>query len=153
MTDAPALGDELFDLARMALADLTYQQRRSYELVHGLTQHGTTEPLSERQAADQLGIAKSTMLFHLHAAEKAVWRHIAMHYFDAERSRREDHALPTHVAIPAQEDLHSRRSTHANGYTILGDRSERVIREAKRSTERGRRFHMERAQQEALTHD
>lgn len=169
MSAVATLAPDLFDLVRIALGELSEQQRRVYELTHGIDADGQIESgeMELQQVADQLGVSRGAARWHLAQAERTVYRTIAMHLYNAEVERRDAEAMPTpgdgvhdlgHGAAYVKtidyavggDNLTIRGTRAGTGGTILGPGSERHVREAKRSEAKGRTAALIAAHQECV---
>lgn len=145
------IAPDLFDRMRDALADLPDTQRTVYELVHGLDHDGLTEPCSVLAAADALDIPRGSARWHLVQAECSVYRAIAMHLLSERVALEDDQALPDPGESVAPDMAAGGMRFHSfTGGTVLGERSERFVREAKRSDAKGRTEALIRAHRECV---
>lgn len=169
MSAVANLAPDLFDLVRLGLDHLSEQQRRVYELTHGIDADGQMDAgeMELQQVADLLGVSRGAARWHLAQAERTVYRLIAMHLYNAEVERRDAEAMPdpgdlvphltAHSHSPALtglgengDNLTVRGTRAGTGGTILGPGSERHVREAKRSAAKGRTNALVRAHQECV---
>lgn len=125
-----SVADEVFDLTLRALAKCSEQQRRVYQLVHGITDEGQTEPMRLDAAAHELGLSRSATRWHLAMSETAVYRYIAEHYV----KRRLQETLTELPGTPTVETYTSvgmsirDRAKQAYTNITLGPGSEQVMR-------------------------
>lgn len=158
MSAIASIAPDLFDLTLTALGALSDQQRRVYELTHGLDETGQTDrgEMELQHVADLLEISRGAARWHLAQAERTVYRTIAMHLYAAELERRDAEELPEpgEVVAGAQNQhevgMWVRYRRENNEATILGPGSERHVREAKRSDAKGRTEALVRAHQECV---
>lgn len=169
MSAVATLAPDLFDLTRIALDELSEQQRRVYELTHGIDADGQTDAgeMELQQVADHIGVSRGAARWHLAQAERTVYRAIAMHLYSAEVERLDAAAMPdpgnsewdqgNGSALPKTIDysvggdgLTIRGTRAGTGGTILGPGSERHVREAKRSAAKGRTAALITAHQECV---
>lgn len=141
---AQHIAPRLFDLMVAALAELSEPQRHVFELTHGIDCEGQT-PRGEidlQCAADQLGMKRGTARWHLAMAERAVYRYIAMTLAGEAEADVIANAMPdpgpTVVDSDSNDLTFSYLRTGYGSGVILGERSERFVRESKRSDAKGR---------------
>lgn len=128
-----SLADEVFDLTIEALTYCSEQQRAVYQLVHGITAEGTTEPLRIEQAATHLGLSRSATRWHLAMSEAIIYKHIARHYIIQQRATLDanTYELPgvSTLETSTRHGISIRdRSKQAYTNIKLGEGSEAVMR-------------------------
>ena len=140
MTNSLDLADELHDLTIQALQTCTPTQRTIFQLRTGITNNGTTTPLTINEIAQQLNLSTSSIITHQAFAESKVYRHINLNLIRKEQTRRAEtmfDGTPTLGTTPNYPDVRihitNTGSSHTHGAIKLGEGSEAMIRASKHS--------------------